>query len=174
MMESVRLASAAPFFAAIALAVPVPAGAHLSATPSFLAAGSTETLVLTVHNDRQVPMTGFALTVPPDFRIVEAQPAPGWRGESGGTTATWRGGSLAANTAASFGIALEAPTAPGPASLEGVQAYAEDAAVRWAVAITVTPPAEPSSTNLGWVFLTSVLGLAVLSAIGIGVLRRLR
>jgi len=159
--------------AAIALLAAGPAAAHLSATPGFVAAGSTETLVLSVHNDRTVAMTGFALTVPGDFRIVEARPAAGWREEHDGTTATWRGGSLAADTGTSFTVAIEAPTAPGPATFEGVQVYAADAAVRWPVAITVVPPAE-SSRSLGWALATGVVILIALTGAGVVLLRQRR
>ena len=69
---------------------------------------------------------------------------------------------------------LEAPAGPGPAALQAKQLYAGGEVVAWPVALTVIPSSEPSSQNIGWAVLTAVVGLGVLTAIGLALLRRTR
>ena len=157
-----------------ALVAAAPAGAHVTAEPAFLAAGSTATLRLTGPNERDEPMTGFSLTVPRDFRIVAAQSADGWSADVQETGVSWSGGSLAPEADATFTVELEAPAGPGPAELQAKQLYAGGEIVDWPVALTVIPSSEPSSQNIGWAVLTAVVGLGVLTVIGLALLRRTR
>jgi len=157
-----------------ALVLARPAVAHVTSVPTFLAAASTETVSLTGPNERDEPMTGFSVTVPHDFRIVAARSAAGWRGEVHGASAIWRGGSLAPEAEATFTLEVEAPSEPGPAQLEAVQRYPGGDVVTWDVGLTVTPESEASSQNLGLAVLTAVVGLGVLAAIGVAVVRRTR
>jgi len=159
---------------ALALTLAGPAAAHVVATPAFLPAGDPGTLSLTAPNERDEPMTGFAVTVPSEFLIVHAQPAPGWEVTVEGATAAWTGGSLASSSGAMFALELEAPTEPGPAVLEAAQLYPGGEIVRWPVTLTVTPAAETPSQNLGWAVVTALVGLVVITAIGVAVLRRAR
>jgi uncharacterized protein YcnI len=150
------------------------AAAHISPEPSFLAAESTGTIELNGHNDRSEPMTGFAVQVPGDFRLLDAEEVSGWRTEVGGSRATWRDGSLAGNTGETFSVVLQAPSAPGPATLDVEQIYAGGDVLRWPVPLTITPADESSSQNIGWALVTGVLGLALFGAIGYLFLRRSR
>ena len=159
---------------ALALAFASSAAAHVVSTPAFLSAGASGTLSLTVPNERDEPMNGFAVTVPSEFRIVHAHPASGWDQAAEGSTATWTGGSLAPSSETTFALELEAPTEPGPARLEAVQRYADGDVVTWDVDLTVTPESEPPSQNLGWALLTAVIGLTVIIAVGVALLRRTR
>lgn len=156
------------------LALAAPAGAHVAVTPPFVAARDTATLSLTGPNERDEPMTGFSVAVPRDFRIVGAHSAAGWLGEVRGARAIWRGGSFAPEAEATFTLEVEAPSGPGPAQLEAVQRYPGGDVVTWDIGLTVTPEPEASSQNLGWAVLTAVVGLGVLTAIGLALLRRTR
>ena len=151
-----------------------PAGAHVTVVPPFVSAGDSATLSLTVPNERETEMTGFAITVPEDLRIVEARSNESWRGAVQGTTATWNGGRLGPKAEATFALELEGPTEPGPAVLEAAQLYPGGEIVRWPVALTVVPEADPSSQNLGWVVVTGLVGLVVLTGIGLAIVRRAR
>jgi len=157
-----------------ALVATAPASAHVEIAPPYIAARDTANLRLTGPNERDEPMTGFSVTVRHDFRIVAARSAAGWLGEVRGARAIWRGGSLAPEAEATFTLEVEAPSGPGPAQLEAVQRYPGGDVVTWDVGLTVTPEPEASSQNLGLAVLTAVVGLVVLSAFGVAVLRRAR
>ncbi|MGH3137167.1 MAG: hypothetical protein ACRDPV_11815 [Gaiellaceae bacterium] len=159
---------------ALALTLAGPAGAHVTVVPPFVSAGDSATLSLTVPNERETDMTGFAITFPGDFRIVEARSDGSWRSSVQGTTATWDGGRLAPKAAATFTFEIEGPAEPGPAVLEAAQRYPGGAIVRWPVALLVTPAAEGSSQNLGWALVIVLVGLVALTAIGVVVVRRAR
>jgi len=159
---------------ALALTFAGPAAAHVVTTPAFFPAGSSGTLNLTGPNERDEPMTGFSVTVPSEFLIVHAHPAPGWEASVEGATATWTGGSLTPGSEATFALELEAPSEPGPAALEASQLYPGGEIVRWPVALTVTPATETPSQNLGWAVVTALVGLLVITGIGVAMLRRAR
>lgn len=156
------------------LVLAAPAAAHVAVTPPFVAANDTTTLSLTGPNERDEPMTGFSVAVPGDFRIVSARSADGWRAEVHGARAIWRGSSLAPEAEATFSLEVESPSGPGPAQLEAVQRYPGGDVVTWDVGLTVTPEPEASSQNIGWAVLTAVVGLGVLTVIGVAVVRRTR
>jgi uncharacterized protein YcnI len=158
--------------AAAALVVSEHASAHVTTTPPWVAAGDVREITLTAPNEREERMTGFGVTVPGDFRIVRARSSDGWRADVRGSTATWVGGSLEAGAEATFAIEVEAPAGPGPAALQAVQRYPGEERVRWQVALTVTPSSDAPSQNLGWAVLTALIGLGVLTAIGLALLRR--
>jgi len=122
-----------------ALVLAASAAAHVTLTPSFLAADSTTSLRLSGPNERGEPMTGFAVTVPTGLRIVEAHPMGAWRSEVDGRTATWSGGSLTPEAEATFTLQLEASVEPGTLKLEAEQLYPGGAVVRWPIALTVVP-----------------------------------
>jgi hypothetical protein len=154
--------------------VAAPAAAHVTVVPPFVSANGTASLSLTGPNERHEPMNAFEVTVTSEFRIVRAHPADGWDSSVRGSTAIWSDGSLAPGAEATFRLELEAPSAPGPATLEAVQRYSDGDAVTWAVELTVTPETESSSQNLGWALVTAVIGVGVMVTIAIAFLRRTR
>jgi len=123
----------------VALVLAAPTAAHVTPTPSFITAEGTTSLSLTGPNERDEPMTAFAVTLPDGLRIVEAQPTGAWRSEVDGRMATWSGGSLAPEAEAAFTLQLEASVEPGTLNLEAVQLYAGGAVVRWPITLTVVP-----------------------------------
>ncbi|MGH3066090.1 MAG: hypothetical protein ACRDOF_07265 [Gaiellaceae bacterium] len=151
-----------------------PAAAHVTVVPPFIAAGDTATLNFTAPNERDTDMTGFALTVPSEFRIVDAVSTDNWRGSVNRQTVTWTDGRLGSGSDAAFGLEVEAPREPGPAHFEAEQLYTGGAVVRWAVALTVTPAVETPSQNLGWAVVTALVGAVVLTGIGVAILLRKR
>jgi uncharacterized protein YcnI len=159
----------------LVLVLPPVAGGHLSVTPAFLTAAATQELAVTVHNDRDETMTGFALVVPAGFRIASISTTPGWSGGVEGSTATWTGGAVAADTPVTFELALEAPPSPGPAELRGDQLYPDGEVVAWPLEMTIVPASETgddfSLTGVGFV---GLVGLLALAAIGVLLLRRSR
>jgi uncharacterized protein YcnI len=159
--------------AAVAALTAAPrAAAHVVPIPSFVAAGSTSTIELSVPNERRAPMTGFTVVAPPDFRLVAAPSTGGWAGSVAGARASWHGGELAPRIQTTFDLELEAPSAPGPASLETEQHYPDGAVVSWTVHLTVTPPAGTPSQNFGLAVVTGLLGLLGLTALGAFLWRR--
>ena len=156
---------------ALALTLADPAGAHVTVVPPFVSAGDTTALSITVPNEREAEMTGFAVTVPDEFRIVGVRSNDSWRGTAQGTTATWRGGSLASGAEATFALEVEGPAEPGPAALEAAQLYPGGEIVRWPVSLTVTPATETPKQHLGWAVVTALVGLIVITGIGVAILR---
>ena len=62
---------------AIAL-VAGPAAAHVVATPAFLPSEKPESIAFSAPNEREQPMTAFALTVPDGLVIEHAHRVAGW------------------------------------------------------------------------------------------------
>jgi hypothetical protein len=163
----VALAALVAWFTALA---PVSASAHLSVEPAFLAVGSEQRIVLTVHNDRDATMTGFRLTVPKGFRIHGTGGDESWNEAVGGAgaTASWTGGSLAAFRPTTFEVDVEAAgVAPGLVVLRGDQLYGDGDSVSWPVSLTVVPPGG-SSAGGGAVGGTAIAILTVLGVLVVG------
>ena len=159
-----------------ALVFIAPAAAHVTVVPQFLGTGDAATLSLTGPNERDEPMTGFAISVPRGFRLVAAHSPAGWSAIVQERRATWSGGSLPSGTEATFHVELEASSPPGPAELQVEQRYAGGEVVRWPIALTVTPSGgdEPSQ-NLGWGLVTGLVGLLVtVGVVVVGWVRRNR
>jgi len=178
MIEGVR-ARLLPVSALLALAVSLPptAMAHLTTDPSFMAAGSRERLVLTVHNDRDETMTGFRLTMPAGLRIHAAGATAGWSEAVEGLTATWRGGELDPLEPVDFEVEVEATgVRPGVVELRGDQLYADGESLTWPVPLTVVPPGgEPEgSVDAQAIVTLSLLGLLVIATFGLVVWQRRR
>jgi hypothetical protein len=154
-----------------ALALATAAHAHVVATTPYVDAGATSELSLEVPNEREQAMTGLHVSVPADFRVVAASGPAGWQSEVERASVSWSGGRLEPASLTTFALTIEAPAAPGPASLSATQRYPGGATVRWPVAITVLP-AEEQSQQLGRALVVGLVGLLVLGAIGILVWRR--
>ena len=148
------------------------AEAHVVATPAFLPSGSSESITFAVPNERDDPMTAFALTAPEGVAIDHAHAVAGWDESLDGSTATWTGGSLASDQEVAFGVDLEADREPGVIELQAEQRYPDGAVVSWPVPLTITPADETPSQNLA---LSAVVGLiGVLAVVAIAMLARRR
>jgi hypothetical protein len=156
--------------------VPVaPAGAHVIASPTFLYAGETQTLELSVPNERDATMTGFVVRAPSKVEIVGAESAEGWTESVEGQVATWNGGSLQAKLAETFGLTIRPTGEPGAVELDAEQRYA-DGKVRWPVSLTVVPASGDTSSDSGGsgllVAAIVAVGVAISAAIGLLAWRR--
>lgn len=159
-------------FSALVFAAPV--GAHVIVLPHFMAAGDTARLSFSMPNELDRPMTGFRLEVPSHFTIVAAHSAESWSADAQGSRVTWTGGSLDPGAETVFHVELEAPTAPGPENLEAEQLYPGNGVVPWGVELTVLPATEAPSQNLGLAAVIALVGLLVLSALGLALFKRTR
>jgi uncharacterized protein YcnI len=145
----------------VALAQSGVAAAHVTAVPTFVAAGERQTVTLVAPNEREAAMSGLTVTVPSGLAIADAAVSDtGWEGAVRGATASWSGCCVAPGSVASFSLGLEASGEPGAASLEVVQLYPDGEQVRWPVPLTVIP-GETSSGSLVGALLVAAVGLLV-------------
>jgi hypothetical protein len=157
---------------ALALLLAGPAAAHVVATPAFLPSGSPESIAFSAPNERDQPMTSFALTVPDGLVIQHAHPVAGWNESIAGSTATWTGGSLAPNVEVAFGVTLEADVDPSVVEVQAEQLYDDGGAVTWPVALTITPAEESPTENFALAGVVGLIGVLVVVAIGMIAWRR--
>ena len=157
---------------AAALVLAASASAHVVAQPSYIATGESSTLELRGPNERDAPMTGFSVSVPSGVEILHAHPVDGWEEAIEGQTATWNGGSLAANSEQTFRLELETSVEPGIVALEVEQLYDGGEVVRWPVSLTVVPSAESPSQNLGLAAVVGLIGLLAVAAVAVLAWRR--
>jgi uncharacterized protein YcnI len=148
------------------------AAAHVVATPAFLPSGSSESITFSAPNERDDPMTAFALTVPAGLEIEHAHVVAGWDESVDGSTATWSGGSLATYEEVDFGMSLRADAGPGLVELQAEQRYADGGVVSWPVALTITPATESPSQNLALAGLVALIGGLAVVAIAMLAWRR--
>lgn len=171
-MAGVRRTIAVTAGAIVALLVVPLARAHVVAMPGFLPSQGTKSISLDVPNEREQPMTSFVVTAPSGLAILHAHSVAGWEEEATDSTATWTGGSLAANAAETFGVALEADVDPGIVELEAEQRYGDGGVVKWPVSLTVTPAEDTPSQNLALAGVVGLIGLLVVGAVAMLALRR--
>ena len=157
---------------ALALLLASPAAAHVIAAPPFVPSGSSASVTFSGPNERDVPMTAFALTVPAGLGIAHAHEVVGWDESIAGATATWRGGPLAPNAEIAFGITLEADVEPGVVELQAVQRYDDGGEVSWPVALTITPADESPSQNLALAGVVGLIGVLCVVAVAMLAWRR--
>jgi hypothetical protein len=159
-----------------ALVVATPASAHVIPSPTFLAVGETQTIELSVPNERDAPMTSFVVRAPAGIEVVEAESPEGWSALVEGPVATWSGGSIPALLSETFGLRVRATGDPGAVELEAEQRYA-DGEVRWPVVLTIVPGSSTSATASSSGAGTTVVvlvGLGLLVASGVAALAWLR
>jgi uncharacterized protein YcnI len=147
-----------------ALLFVAPAAAHVVASPSFVAGGSTSILTFAAPNERDVPMTALTVTVPSGFKIEDARSTGTWRATVHGRTATWSGGRIAAKAIENFALDVKARTGAGDVQFDAVQLYPDREVVKWPVALTVVPGSKPGQ-NLGAALVAGLLGLLGLTGL---------
>jgi hypothetical protein len=157
---------------AVSLLLAAPAAAHVVATPSFVASGSSESVTFSGPNERDAPMTAFLLTAPAGVEIAHAHEIEGWDESVDGSTATWLGGPLAPNEEIGFGVTLETDVEPGVVELQAVQRYRDGGEVSWPVALTITPADESPSQNLVLAGVVALIGVLCVGAVAMLAWRR--
>lgn len=165
LMRNPRPAVLAAAVSVVALIQVNPAAAHVVATPPFVASGSSESVSFSGPNERDDPMTSFALTVPDGLEIAHAHEVEGWDESIEGSTASWLGGPLAPDDEIAFGVTLEADAEPGVVELQAEQRYSDGEVVRWPVRVTITPADEGSSQNLTLVGVIGLIGVLAVVAV---------
>jgi LPXTG-motif cell wall-anchored protein len=156
-----------------ALILVAPAAAHVVASPAFLSSGATETIELSVPNERDTPMASFVVTAPAGLEIVQAEESEGWNAAVEGTTATWSGGSLPAKLSETFGLRVMAIAEPGALDLDAEQRYA-DGTVRWPVTLTIVPGTPSSDAGSSSLVVVVIVGVGLLVTTAIVLLARRR
>ena len=157
---------------ALALVLPGPAAGHVVPSPTFLSSGSSGSVIFSGPNERDAPMTTFALTVPAGLEIEHAHELEGWDESIEGPTATWLGGPLAPDEEIGFGVTLAADVDPGVVQLEAVQRYPDGSTVSWPVALTITPSQESPSQNLALAGVVGLIGVLAVVAVALLAWRR--
>ena len=157
---------------AFALAFSGAASAHVVATPTYVASGGSQNFLFSGPNERNAPMTSFAVTVPHGLEIEHAHPVDGWTEESTASTATWRGGSLAPRADIPFRVSLKATADPGVLQVQAKQRYPDGGIVSWPVPITVLPAAASPSQNLALAGVVGLIGVLVVVAVTMVAWRR--
>jgi uncharacterized protein YcnI len=141
------------------------ADAHVVATPTFLATGSSESITFAAPNERDAPMTGFSIAVPPGIVIEHAHEIAGWSESVDGTVATWTGGSVEPEAETSFGATLGAEAEPGLVEVIARQQYDDGGVVRWSVPLAINPAAESPSQNLALAGVVGLIGVLCVLAV---------
>ena len=152
------------------LVVPTASG-HVTVAPSFVRAGETATLTLTVPNERGQPMTGLAVRLTDGLRMVQGVPLLAWSSTLDYAHAVWYDGRLAPGDEATFTVRIEAWAPPGPANVLVTQRYPDGKTVEWPITLTVIPGG--SVSERGWVddtltpplLLFALLGTAALGLV---------
>ena len=147
--------------------------AHIGVTPGLLVVGDTQTLILSVHNDLDRPMTGLSVSAPTGVRIGLGDVADEWEAIVENETATWTGGPLAANTGTTFEVelAVDDTTPAGPVQLQAEQRYPGGGSLPWPIPVTVIPARDESSQRVTWA-IAGGLALVATAGIGLFALRR--
>lgn len=126
--------------AAIALAVPAAAAAHITVSPPFVEDGVETEVAFAVPNERPPhATTAVRATVPPGLTVVSATAPTGWKATVDGSTVTWSGGRLEGRAAASFPLRVLARVRAGTYSFTSVQTYDDGATVHWQASLSVLP-----------------------------------
>ena len=155
-----------------ALLAAAPAAAHVIAEPAYVTANEVGTISLDVPNERDQPMIGLVVGVPPEVEIVHAHGPTIWQSTFTAATAKWTGAALAPGATQRFAVVLEAKTEPGTVQLRAEQLYRDGGVVRWPVSLTVLPSKNDPSQNLQLAAVLGLIGLLVLVAIGVLFWRR--
>ena len=148
------------------------ADAHVVATPTFLATGSSESITFAAPNERDAPMTGFSITVPPGIVIEHAHELAGWSESVAGTVATWTGGSVPPEAEMSFGATLDAEAEPGLVEVIARQTSEDGGVVRWSVPLAINPAAESPSQNFALAGVVALIGVLLVAALAMLAWRR--
>lgn len=148
------------------------ASAHVIATPTYVASGSSEAIIFSGPNERKKPMTAFSVTVPAGLEVAHVHPVDGWTEESTASTATWTGGSLAPQADIPFRVTVKATANPGVLQVKAEQRYADGGIVSWPIALTVLPPKASPSQNLALAGVVGLIGVLLVVAVAMLAWRR--
>jgi periplasmic copper chaperone A len=146
---------------AAALALPAPAGAHVTLSPDSVPADGFARFTVNVPNEQDNASTvKVSLKLPPGVTFVSFQPKPGWTRtvtmvkldkpvvvegtkitETVGTV-TWSGGKIGPAEFDQFGVSMHVPNTPGTTLvMPATQTYSNGDVVRWIGPLDADEPA---------------------------------
>ena len=147
--------SIAAAIAALVLAFPASAFAHVEITPDEIAPGGAGLFTITAPVEGEQPMTGLRITIPEQLAIEGISPAPGFTGEvvrdqSGRATAlSWQGGNIPSEQVGLFQFSGSVPDSVGDLRMVAVQTFADGSTKTWkdTAVIHVGDAAESGSSS---------------------------
>jgi uncharacterized protein YcnI len=149
--------------AALALALPAAALAHVTVLPPYLEDGRRTTLVFSAPNERPPhSVVGLIVTVPARIELSAAAAPAGWTLADSGRRARWSGGRTPPRTVGTFRVAAVTSIQPGAVSILAVQRYSDGATVRWDIPLTVLPAPRSPKQHLWPALLAGLVGLAAI------------
>jgi len=140
--------------------------------PTYVATGSSQVIVFSVPNERQRPMTSFAISLPKGLEIEHVHPVDGWTEQSTASTATWTGGSLAPRAVVPFQATLKATAEPGLLDVQAEQRYPDGGIVSWPVELSILPAKASPSQNLALAGVVGLIGVLLVVAVAMLAWRR--
>lgn len=163
--------------AAVTVALPVAAAAHVTVKPPFVEAGVATEIAFETPNERAPSATvELRTTAPPGVEIVSAGAPAGWQATVSGSSVTWRGGRIDGTLVVAFPVRVLARVRAGTYAFTSAQTYSDGGVVRWKVSFTVLPAegsAAPRQHPWGAV-IAGAVGLVVIvaSLVAVRLLRR--
>jgi uncharacterized protein YcnI len=154
--------------AAVLLALPAAASAHVEMSPDRVDPGSFTLYTVLSPNESEQPLTGLRLTVPDGMEIDAAAATPGFktqlvRDQSHRIVAiSWQGGAVAPEDLALFRFSASVGATTTTLHLVGVQTFADGTTKIWK-----TPAVEVASESGGSGSDTAGRGIAA-AALGLG------
>ena len=123
--------------AAVALALPGRALAHVEVVPATSPPGVMERYGIRIPTEKPVPTVRVEVEFPNGLRVADIEASPGWQvtvqTESSGRPigAVWEGGSIPAGQFAEFGLRAENPEGEAQLRWSVIQTYADGTEVQW-------------------------------------------
>lgn len=154
--------------AAVLLALPAAASAHVEMSPDRVDPGSFTLYTVLSPNESDQTLTGLRLTVPDGMEIDAAAATPGFmtelvRDQSHRVVAvSWQGGSVAADDLGLFRFSASVGTSEATLHLVGVQTFSDGSTKVWKTPVVevASEPAGSSSDTTGRSLGAAALGLA--------------
>jgi hypothetical protein len=165
--------------AALALALPAAAVAHVIPAPPFASAGEPTLVVFDVVNERDRRATvALELEPLPGFELVPQAPPPGWSASRRDGGVVWTGGRIEGVDSLGFPAEVTATVRAGAYAFRAVQLYDDGEEVEWDAAFTVLPAtgdAAPAQ-HAGRALVAGAVGLVVVlgSLVALHLVRRRR
>ncbi len=120
------------------LLIPIlqPVDAHISITPHEVGIGTSQTFILSVPNEKDIPTTGIKLLIPKNVKHITPTVKSGWQitTTSAGDTTTsieWTGGSIPTQQRDEFSFSARTPDKTATLIWKTYQTYENGTVVSW-------------------------------------------
>ena len=167
-----RTAAVAVSATAAALILAHSALGHGSVQPTVAEPAATERFTFQVLNERETPMVGLRLEVPPGARIVDMPAKSRWQAFQIGSVVVWRG--LApARGSESFPLLVRLPRGEGTVSFTANELFADGSGPPFRLNVVLASDIRTGDDGIGAVEVFAAIGVAaLLMALGLLLLRR--